>query len=309
MIRVDYEPGCPVETDPKGKPEQIEASIRAATDLAAKADVAVVFAGLTWHQESEGFDRRDINMPLAQVALIESVTKVNSKTIVVLNNGSVLEMKSWIGHVGTVVEAWFTGQECGNAIASVLFGDVNPSGKIAETFPVKYEDTPAYINYPGENGQVVYGEGIFVGYRYYDKKQIEPLFPFGYGLSYTTFDYGNMKINSAQSSTGALFEVSAEIRNTGKRPGKEIAQLYICDPISSLVRPVKELKGFQKVDLNAGQTKNIRFTLKPRDFAFFDPRRNAWIVEAGNYEIFLASSSRDIRLRGTLKVETELVLK
>ncbi len=266
-----------------------------AADIAAQSDVALVFVGLTEEYESEGFDREDMELPGAQAELVETVAKANKNTIVVLNNGSPVSMERWIDKVSAVVEAWFPGQECGNAIADILFGQVNPSGKLPETFPKRIEDNPAYINYPGENGKVLYGEGIFVGYRYYDARKIEPLFPFGYGLSYTTFEYSNLRIGSPDLRMGDRLTVTVDVKNTGKREGKEVVQLYINDIESGLVRPAKELKGFAKVDLTPGETKTASFVLDRRDLSFYDPDQKQWVAEPGEFEVLVGSSSRDIR--------------
>jgi beta-glucosidase len=310
-IEISYSRGCeitsvaPQEEDSK---DPVNLSIREAVTIAAQADVAIVFVGTTGVQESESFDRKDICLSGGQVALIRRIARVNPKTIVVLNNGSVLEMKGWINEVGAVVEAWYPGQECGNAITDILFGEINPSGRLPETLPQKIEDTPSFINYPGENGKVIYGEGIFVGYRYYDKKKIEPLFPFGFGLSYTTFEYSNLNLDCSEWAVGNL-GVKVDVKNTGKRAGKEVIQLYVQDIDSSLVRPVKELKGFEKVELAPEQVKTISFNLPPRAFTFYDPDLRAWVAEAGEYRILVGSSSGDIRLTAEIRLEEDFYLK
>jgi len=221
-------------------PTPDDAMTRAA-GIAAQSDIALVFAGTTEEYESEGFDREDMELPGDQAELIEIVAEANRNTVVVLNNGSPVSMERWIDKVPGIVEAWFPGQECGNSIADVLLGEVNPSGRLPDTFPMRIEDNPAYINYPGENGGVLYGEGIFVGYRYYDAKKIEPLFPFGYGLSYTTFEYSNLRTSSPVLEVGDRLRVAVDVKNTGGREGKEVVQLYVRDVKSSLVRPPKEL--------------------------------------------------------------------
>ena len=276
-------------------------SINEAVLLAASSDVAIVFAGLTDEWESEGYDRQDMELRGNQVELIERVTAANEKTVVVLNTGAPVCM-DWLEQVPAVVQAWYGGQEAGNAIADVLFGDVNPSGKLPTTFPKRLQDNPAYINYPGENGQVYYGEGLFVGYRYYDKKEIEPLFPFGHGLSYTTFAYRDL---TAEHALGDKIEVSVEIENTGARAGKEVVQLYLRDVESSLVRPEKELKAFDKVALEPGESKSVTFSLGQEALSFYDPAKMEWVAEAGEFEILIGSSSRDIRLVGRLAVLAE----
>jgi beta-glucosidase len=280
--------------------------IQAAAALARKSDVAIVFAGLTDEWESEGFDRPDMELPGDQVKLIEQVATANPNTIVVINAGSPLSM-NWLDKVAAVVWAWYPGQECGNAIADVLFGDVNPSGKLPTTFPKRLQDNPAYLNYPGENGQVCYGERLFVGYRYYDKKDIAPLFPFGYGLSYTTFEYRNLVLDT----TGDMIRVSVDVQNTGKRLGKEIVQVYIRDVQSRLVRPEKELKAFAKVALEPGEAKTVALTLDREALSYYDPAVKSWVAEAGEFEVLVGSSSRDIRLaaRFNFKGEAEAAPK
>jgi beta-glucosidase len=276
-------------------------AIARATQAAAECDAALVFVGTSNEWESEGFDRVDMELPGEQVELAKKVAAANTNTVVVLNTGSPVTMSQWIDQVPAVLQAWFPGQECGNAIADVLFGDVNPSGKLPTTFPKRLEDNPAYINYPGESGKVFYGEGIFVGYRYYDKKKIEPLFPFGHGLSYTRFEYGNLRVKAE-----AEVEVKVEVKNSGEREGKEVVQLYVRDVESSLVRPEKELKAFAKIALKPGETKTVRFTLGQGDLSYYDPRRRQWIAEAGEFEVLIGSSSRDIRARGSFELKTTL---
>ena len=287
--------GC--ETPLPGNP------IARAADAAACSDVALVFVGTTEEYESEGFDRESMDLPGAQTELIEAVARANKNTIVVLNTGAVVSMDGWIDRVPAVLETWFAGQECGNAIADIIFGKANPSGKLPETFPRRIEDNPAFVNYPGENGRVLYGEGIFVGYRYYDTKKIEPLFPFGYGLSYTTFEYGKLTIPSEVVVDDDL-TVSIDITNTGKREGKEVVQLYIRDIESSLVRPHKELKGFTKVSLKPGETRTVSFALGQRDLSFYDPDRQDWVAEPGGFEVLVGSSSRDIRATGSFTLKS-----
>ena len=268
-----------------------------AVALAARSDVAIVFAGTTNEWESEGNDRPDLELPGAQTALIEQVSAVNPNTIIVLNTGSPISMP-WLDKVAAVLQGWFAGQEAGNAIADVLFGDVNPSGKLPQTFPMRLQDNPTYTNYPGENGEVYYGEGLFVGYRYYDKKDIAPLFPFGYGLSYTTFAYSQLAFNAAQYSAHDEINISLDVQNTGSCAGQEVVQLYLHDVHSSLVRPDKELKAFKKVMLRPGETRTVTFTLDRAALSFYDPGQKQWLAEPGEFEVLIGSSSRDIRLSG-----------
>lgn len=276
-------------------PDLLERAVAAAS----RSDAAVIFAGLTEEYESEGFDRKTMDLPPNQVELIKEVAGANPNTIVVLNNGSPVAMEDWIGSVPAVVEAWYPGQECGNAIASVLLGEVNPSGKLPDTFPRRYEDNPAYKNYPGKDGKVSYAEGIFVGYRHYDTNEIEPLSPFGHGLSYTSFEYGNLRINPIKGKKGDSINVSVDIKNIGKTQGKETVQLYIHDVKSRLPRPPKELKGFRKVALRPGETKTVDFTLDEEALSFYDPEIREWVAEPGQFEIQVGSSSRDIRAKDT----------
>ena len=263
--------------------------------------MALVFIGTGDDWKREGFDRPDMELPGQQVALLEKVAAANPNTVVVLNTGSPISIP-WLDKVAAVVEAWFPGQECGNAIADVLFGDVNPSGKLSQSWPVRLEDNPAFINYPGENGHVYYGEGLFVGYRYYDKKRIAPRFPFGYGLSYTTFEYGNLRLNKPEYALGETIEVSVDVTNTGARAGKEVVQLYVRDVASSLVRPKKELEAFAKVDLQPGETKTVAFKLDERALSFYDDAQAKWVAEAGKFKVLVGASSRDIRCKAVFSL-------
>ncbi len=266
-----------------------------AVRIAKKSDVVVLVAGLTSEWEAEGFDRADMKLPGAQNELIERVARANKNTVVVLNAGSPVEMP-WIDKVPAVLQLWYNSQEQGNALADVLFGDANPSGKLPTTFPVRLEDNPAYINYPGENGKVRYGEGIFVGYRYYEKKDVEPLFPFGHGLSYTTFQYRNLRLSTKRLTEHELLKVRVDVTNTGKVAGKEVIQLYVRDVRSTVARPEKELKAFAKLELAPKQTRTVRFTLDREALWYFDVTRNGWATEPGDFDILVGSSSRDIRL-------------
>jgi beta-glucosidase len=267
-----------------------------AVDLAKRSDAVVLIAGLNGEWESEGFDRVDMKLPGAQNELIERVVAANPNTVVVLNVGSAVEMP-WIEKVPAVLQLWYDSQEQGNALADILFGDVNPSGKLPTTFPVRLQDNPAYTNYPGENGKVRYGEGIFVGYRYYDQKEIAPLFPFGHGLSYTTYGYSNLRLSAKSMTPNQLLEVQVDVTNTGNIAGKEIVQVYVRDLKSTVARPEKELKAFSKVDLAPGQTRTLTFTLDREAFWYFDVVNNTWMTEPGDFEILVGSSSRDIHLR------------
>ncbi len=271
--------------------------IQEAVDLAAKSDVAIVVAGLTDDWESEGFDRPDLLLPGDQNELIARVAAVNPNTIVVLNVGSAVEMP-WIDAVSAVVHMWYAGQETGNALADILLGNVSPSGKLPTTLPVQLSDNPTEGFYPGQHGRVQYAEGIFVGYRHYDQHEVAPLFPFGYGLSYTQFDYANMVVeNSAEDGTVA---VRVDVTNTGDVAGKDVVQLYVSAIKPRLPRPPQELKAFAKVALQPGETKTVTLSLSRQSFAFYDPIQHDWVVENGRYELRLGRDSRDIRLTSTV---------
>lgn len=290
--------------------DKIDAELIAeAVSLAKQAEVAILFVGLPDRIESEGYDRRDMDLPENQVRLIEEVAKVQQNVVVVLNNGAAVTMTPWIDKVPAVLEAWLPGQAGGGAIADILFGKVNPSGKLSETFPVKLADNPSYLNFPGENGVVRYGEGLFIGYRYYDKKQIRPLFPFGYGLSYTEFAYSDLKLDRTEMKDTDQLTVTLTVKNVGARAGKEVVQLYVSPKQSRLMRPDKELKGFAKVALEPGEAKTVTFTLSARDFAYYDPSYKTWVVETGDYEILAAKSAADVVLRTTVKVESTQQLR
>ena len=280
-------------------PPQPADAIERASTLAATSDVAIVCVGFGGDWQSEGFDRPSMDLPGKQDALVEQVAAANSRTIVVLNTGSPITMP-WIDKVAAVVQAWYPGQECGNAIADVLFGDTNPSGKLPQTFPVRLEDTPTYLDFPGENGKAYYGEGLFVGYRYYDKKKIAPLFPFGFGLSYTTFDYGRLSLNAQEIGPDDTCNVSVEITNTGQRMGKEVVQLYIRDQQASLQRPEKELKAFAKVQLEPSEHKMVTLSINRDALAYYDDLTHEWVAEAGKFEVLVGASSQDIRATATL---------
>ena len=264
-----------------------------AVALAASSDVALLFMGLSDEWESEGIDRPHMDLPAEQVALIEAVAAVNPRTVVVLNTGSPITMP-WLDRVAAVAQAWYPGQECGNAIADVLFGRTNPSGRLPQTFPRRLEDNPAYLNYPGENGQVHYGEGLFIGYRYYDKKKVAPLFPFGFGLSYTTFRYDNLRLSVQEIGPDDLLEARVEITNTGSRRGTEVAQLYVADPVSALTRPEKELRGFARVELDPGERRTVTMTLDREALAYYDDLAGQWVAEAGQFTVLVGSSSAHI---------------
>ena len=276
-----------------------------AVAAARAADVAIVFAGLNHerHNDTESTDRLSLELPYGQPELIARVAAANPRTIVVLVAGSPVTMDPWLDRVPAVVQAWYAGMEGGHAIAAVLFGDTNPSGRLPCTFPRRLEDTAPHASglarhYPGEAGTVHYDEGLFVGYRWNDAKAVEPLFPFGFGLSYTTFELGGLKIG-AGGAAGAVATVECEVTNTGARAGAEVVQLYV-EPVAPAVeRPVRELKAFAKVALRPGERRTVRLTLAPRAFSYYSPERKAWVADAGEYRIVVGRSSRDLPLRGS----------
>lgn len=285
------------------KEESSSELLEEAVLTAKEAETAVVFAGLPEDIEAEGYDREDIQLPAQQNELIQEIVKVQPNTVVVLSNGAAIDLRPWIEEVPAVLEGWLTGQASGGAIADVLTGKVNPSGKLSETFPKRLEDNPSYLNFPGSGGEVKYGEGIYIGYRYYDKKKIEPLFPFGHGLSYTEFEYSNLSCpKEVEAEEGMTVEV--EITNTGEVSGQEVIQLYLnqCNP--QLDRPPKELATFKKVELEPGQAKRVELNLEYKDFAYYIPKEEDWIVETDQFKILLGSSSRDIRLEKDIQVKS-----
>ena len=270
----------------------VKEQIAAAAECAARCDAAVVFVGMPNRFEQEGGDRAHMNLPGPQDELVRAVARANPRTVVVLNVGSPVTMP-WTKDVPAILLAWYSGQEGGNAVARVLLGKAEPGGRLPVTFPVRYEDNPTIGNYPGGR-QVHYREGIFVGYRHYDKRKVAPLFPFGHGLSYTTFEYRNLVVPKTMKR-GKGIRVSVEVVNTGSRPGQEVVQLYVSDPVSSVPRPVRELKGFRKLRLAPGQRQRVTFELDARSFACYDVKRQDWVVEPGEFRIGVGRSSRDIR--------------
>jgi beta-glucosidase len=301
--KVSYSQGFTLESD------NIDNDLLSeAREAASKADVAVIFAGLPDRYESEGYDRKHMRIPENQIRLIEEVASVQSKVVVVISNGSPIEMP-WVGKAKGLLEAYISGQAAGGAIADLLFGIANPCGKLAETFPRKLSDNPSYLNFPGEGDKVEYKEGIFIGYRYYDKKEIEPLFPFGHGLSYTSFEYTDISVDKKDISDEEVVKVNVRVKNTGKAAGKEIVQLYIKDIESTVTRPEKELKGFEKLELQPGEEKTAVFILDKQSFAYYNTDIKDWHVESGAFDIMAGSSSRDIRLKTVINVNSTEVIK
>ncbi len=280
-----------------------EALLAEALQAAEAADVAVFFAGLPDHYESEGYDREHMRLPAVQNELIEKIAAVQPNIVVVLHNGSPVEMP-WIGKVKGLLETYLSGEAVGEACADLLYGKVCPSARLPETFPLRLEDNPSYLNFPGDPERVVYQEGIFVGYRYYDKKKLPVLFPFGHGLSYTQFQYSDMKLSAAEAKDTDTIRVSIDVTNTGGMKGKEVVQLYVAKPVGMVNRPEQELRDFTKVELAPGETRTVSFELGKRAFAYWDIRQHDWCIEAGEYEIRIGKSSRDIIKTGKIKMSS-----
>jgi beta-glucosidase len=274
-----------------------------AVTAAQLSDVVFVFAGLSNNFESEGFDRKTLELPQNQVDLINAVSKANSRTIVVLNTGAAVLMSKWIDNVSSVVEMWYSGQESGHAVADLLFGDFNPSGKLPCTFPKTWEECSAFGSYPGKDGQTIYSDGLYVGYRHFEKKNIKPLFPFGHGLSYTTWKYGNIKATVQRRGKQPEVGVTLTVSNSGKVESAEVVQIYVRDIKPLVDRPVKELKAFQKVWLKPGEEEVIHVTLDEKAFSYYDTQLKSWKMNPGAYEIQAGSSSEDIRLKTTIQLK------
>jgi len=300
QIKFDYIQGYNIDSDIPNME-----LISQAVDSAKSYDKVVVIAGLTDDYESEGFDRTHLDMPDSHNKLIESLCEVNENIVVILQNGAPVIMP-WIGGVKAVLEGYLGGQASGTAMVNIIFGIVNPSGKIAETFPLKLEDDLASKYFGMGPKTVEYRESIYVGYRYYDKAEKDVLFPFGFGLSYTNFEYSDLKLNNKNISDNDKLLVSLKIKNVGDVYGKEIIQLYVNDDISSVFRPQKELKAFKKIGLNPGEEREVNFELTKRSFAFYDVESKDWIVESGLFNILIGSSSRDIRLEESVTVTSDI---
>lgn len=295
--------GMVLDTDP-------EEDIKKAVELAGQVDQVVVIAGLSADWESEGYDRHTMDLPGLQDELIARVAKANPKTVVVMQSGTPVTMP-WASDVAGVVQSWFGGNETGNAIADVLFGKINPSGKLSLTFPIRGEDNPAFLNFKNDKGRALYGEDVFVGYRFYEKTRREVRFPFGHGLSYTTFSLSSISVAS-HTSTSDVSEGGAEkitvdimVKNTGSVSGAQVVQIYIAPRTPSITRPIKELKGFEKVDLKAGESSKVQVEMRIKDaVSFWDEQRDAWCVEAGVYDVFVGDSSANARKEGSIEVQS-----
>ncbi len=290
VCAVTYAQGYREEDDLPDEGLQAEA-----VRVASEADVAVVFAGLPERYESEGYDRTHMRLPEGQNRLIEAIAQAQPNVVVVLHNGSPVEMP-WVDRVPGLLEAYLGGEAGGSAVVDLLFGAVSPCGKLAETFPKKLSDTPCSLSFPGDRESVVYSEGVYVGYRYYDKKEMEVLFPFGHGLTYTTFRYSDLRLSADTIAAGGTLKATVQVTNTGSMAAKEIVQFYIRPDHAGKSRPVRELKGFGKIALQPGETGTVEVTLTSRDFCYWDESLHGWFLEPGCYQVEAAASSRDIRL-------------
>jgi beta-glucosidase len=289
--KVAYAPGFGVDGDAQRLRDD-------AVAIAAAAQVAIVMLGLVDGEESEGFDRDDIDLPEQQLNVLRAVVAAQPRTVAVLCHGGAVKLAEVDRLVPAILDGNLLGQAGGGAIADVLFGVVNPAGRLAETVPVRIEDVPSFLNFPGENSQVLYGESIYVGYRWYDAREIEPTYCFGHGLSYTTFSYGAVRVES----DGEDLIVTLPVTNSGDRDGREIVQVYVSKRDSRVRRPPKELKGFQAVDVSAGATADVTVRIARNDLAYWEERLEGWIVEGGSYTIHVGSSSKDIRCTTVIDV-------
>lgn len=289
--------GCDVHSD-----RTDEKLLKEAVKTAKDAEIAVIFAGLPDAFESEGADRDHMHLPDNQNELIKAVAAVNPNTVVVLHGGSPVELP-WLSQVSAVLCMYLGGEQAGAAAVDLLYGRVNPSGHLAETWPVRLQDNPSYLNFPGEDGVVTYAEGIFVGYRYYDKKELAVNFPFGHGLSYTSFAFSNLIVDKEKLTDQETVTVSVDVTNTGKIAGKAVIQLYVHDVKSTVRRPLRELRDFAKTELQPGETKTLFFTLDKRSFAYYEPKVHDFFVESGEFIIEVGESCRDIRRSVSIHVE------
>ena len=284
-----------------------ECLLSEAVESAKTADVAVIFAGLHDDMESEGADRLHMRMPEGHNALISAVCAANPNTVVVLHNGSPVEMP-WVNEPKAILEAYLGGQAVGEAEIAVLYGDVNPSGHLAETFPKKLSDNPSFLSFHGEGNVVKYQEGVFVGYRYYTTKDMEVLFPFGHGLSYTSFSYSDLKLDKAVVKEGESLTASVTVTNTGSRPGKALVQLYVAPHHVEIIRPVRELKGFEKVELQPGEHKSVTIALDSRAFAHWNVTAHGWRCERGRYDIQICENAHKLLLSETVDLDVPALL-
>ncbi|MGP3778550.1 beta-glucosidase [Halanaerobium saccharolyticum] len=302
-LAVHYTPGYSSEAEAEENENLREKALREAENK----DYVIIYAGLPDKVEAEGYDRKDMQLPQEQNQLIKELAKVNPNIIVVLNNGAPVDIRQWLDNVSAVIEAGLPGQAGSLALAEIITGEVNPSAKLAESYPLKLEDNPSYLDFPGSNGTVRYGEGIYIGYRYYDKKKMDVLFPFGFGLSYTEFAYRALEVPDYLAE-GEKLKLKVLIENTGQFTGKEVVQLYISQSSPALERPPKELKGFAKIELEPGEKEWLELELDYQDLAYYHPDAG-WIVEEDQYKIMIGASSRDIKFTEEIQVESSFKLK
>lgn len=283
-----------------------ETLLKEAEKIAAKSDCLLVFCGLPEYKEAEGYDRKDLELPQSHIELIKRISLINQKTIIILNNGSAITAMSWINDIPCLIEGWLSGQGFGNALTSIIFGDINPSGKLSETFPLKLEDTPSFLNYPGDNDRVYYGEGNYVGYKYYEKKKMEVLFPFGYGLSYSDFEYINICIDKKILKENEKMSIEVEVKNSSDVDGKEVIQVYVSPKNIKRELPKKELKGFSKILIKKNQSEKTKIELEYEDFKHYDMELKKWVVYPGKYEILVGSSSKEIYLQEEIELKSNI---
>ena len=299
---VRYVTGFPADKD-----EMDAAALAQAVEATRQAEAAVIFAGLPECVESEGFDRKDMKLPACQNALIEAVLEAQPNTVIVLHNGSPVETP-WADRAAAILEMYLGGQGVGEAEDALLFGESNPSGHLAETFPLRLQDNPSYLNFPGDGKKVHYREGIYVGYRYYDKKEMPVRWAFGHGLSYTSFAISNLRLDRTEMDDDTGVRVSVDVKNTGARAGKEVVQLYVSDRNGTPDRPVKELRGFAKIVLEPGETRTVTFELNARDLAYYNVDLGDWYAPTGSYRLLIGNASDNICVQGEIRFTTGKIL-
>lgn len=307
-VEVPFAAGYTIDGEDNGSGTDAAALLTEAVEVAQGAETVLVFLGLPASYESEGYDRDHMDVPAEQVAVLEAVAAVNERIVVVLSNGSSVAVTPWRHLAPAIVEGWLGGQAGGSGVVDILLGAVNPCGRVAETIPHRLEDNPSFGNFPGELGTVRYGEGILVGYRWYDLAKVDVAFPFGHGLSYTTFEYDDVTAIVEGVGTGTKVRVSATITNTGRRAGTEIVQVYVGDTEAQVQRPVRELKAFAKVGLTPGESKTVDFTLSARDLSYWHPVLRRWVIESGEFTLAVGASSRDLRGVVTVEVKGEPIV-
>lgn len=293
--------GFPPEDTPR------EDLLAEAVETAEKADQIILFTGYPYGIESEGYDRTDLFLPKSQRDLLDAVLKVNQNVILVVNTGAPVDISAYCKRVRAVLQGGYAGEAMGGAIAEILFGLAEPGGRLPETYPCRLEDTPSYLNfpcYPDTVPDVVYGEGLYIGYRWYDAKNLDTAYPFGYGMSYTSFAYGDLHLDKETMGAEDTLTVSFRVKNTGTRAGSDVAQIYVHDTESTMHRPVKELRGFKKVHLAPGEEQEVSITLDRHAFEYYTPALHKWVVESGSFEIMVGRSSREILLTASVNVES-----